>query len=129
MPTVTSENLQEFIQKELARKSQPNKSHISTTFPETQGSELVESHKERTFPGAFQRNKEMIRTMRTQGAGWKEQPTIYYDAEMNTPPKDRTKWKHAVTPISHEKHGHKHVVLSQDKSGYSVHHYSKEHKK
>jgi hypothetical protein len=128
MPTVTSENKAEFDREFMERKNPPKREHISKQLPEVQGSEVHQHHKEREYRYASQAMSEIKRGA-TSGGGWKEGQTRYYDENMQTPPKDPKKWAHIVTPLEHKEHGMKHIVLSQNKRGYSVHHYHKPHKK
>ena len=132
MPTVTSENKAEFDRefmrkKGLIREEKPTAEHQAAQLPEMLGSEIVESHRERTYPHATQRWNELRRELQNKEKGWKSLPNIFYDEQGISPPKDVTKWKHAVTPLEHEQHGKKYVVLSQEKRGYTIHHLSKKH--
>lgn len=125
MPTVTSENLKEFISKEIEKKSGTKAKHSSENLPETKGAKLESRNKERHFHHGMQHANEQRRALYMKNKGWKDSESKFYDKEMNTPPKDPTKWAHMVQTVSHPELGARHIVLSQEPRGYSISHYSK----
>jgi hypothetical protein len=125
MPTVTSENKAQFDREFMEKKSSKNTKHSSENLPETQGAKLESRNKERHFHHGMQHANEQRRSLYMKNKGWKDSESKFYDKEMNTPPKDPTKWAHMVQTVSHPEMGARHIVLSQDPLGYSISHYSK----
>jgi hypothetical protein len=122
--TVTSENREEYISNKLNKK----KLHESHTLPETQSSEIVEKHKERTWPHADSMRLALIRETNEElmgKKGWDQKKPKFYGHEMESPPKDIHNWKHYVTSFMHPKEGQVHVTVSKDKKGYSIHKFKK----
>ena len=126
MPTVTSKNREEFISKELEKKKTPKTKHSSENLPETQNAKLESRNKERYFHHGMQMANEQRRSLYMKNKGWQDNEAKFYDKELNTPPKDPTKWAHMVQTVSHPEMGTRHIVLSQEPRGFSVSHYSKD---
>ena len=132
MPLVTSENRDEFIAKEMAKKQTP-KQHESVNLPEIgDKANVVSRHKERNWQGANAMRQSLENTLFTgerlkqfKPGEWKRNDPKFYGEEMESPPKDIQKWKHMVTSYHHPKHGEHHIVTSNDKRGHTITHYEK----
>jgi hypothetical protein len=127
MPTVTGANREEFIRKEMDKKKGVNKKkqeekHPSASLPGLEKAKILKKLREHEYRYANQASAEFAREI---PKGYAEMPMKMYGEDMSES-KDPRKWIHAVRTFEHETMPRQHIVTSQHKKGFDVHHYSHE---
>ena len=134
MALVTGETKESFDKQEMEKRSGKEKEHPADKLPGVEGSKVEAKFKERNWKNALGMSHSIqhgiFAKMPKEEYQEYDSPhgNKYYTEDLKPfVSRDKGEWKHQVSEWRHRQTGKTHhVVLSQDRNGYSIRHYTKD---